>query len=150
MMCSPWSTNRENRRHSHEWDNWLHPKPRFKDLFPFYVHEDFACMYMCAHCEYLVPTEARRESHLLEEELRMVVGLHVGAGNLSSAEQQLLFLLDYLSNPYFYTSKWLLKAKTIFLAGENYKKPKTECASHLFRTLLVCVENGHFCTTVVK
>lgn len=37
-------------------------------------------MYMCAGCEYLVPTEARRGSHPLEEELQIVVGLRVGAG----------------------------------------------------------------------
>lgn len=50
--------------------------------------------------------------------------------------------LGYLSSPYFYTSKCLSKIKTIFIVGENYKKPKSECANHLLRTLPLLHHSG--------
>ena len=48
----------------------------------FYVYGCFTCMYVCASCVYLVPSEARRGLlDPLELKLETAVSYHVSAGN---------------------------------------------------------------------
>jgi hypothetical protein len=58
-------------------------KARLKCIFRlfilFYVHEYFACMYVCVSCMCLMSRKVRRKLHSLRLELQMIVSCCVDA-----------------------------------------------------------------------
>lgn len=103
------------------------------------MHEYFACMCMCSHWEY------HRGQKRVTSPGR---GVTDGCGPSCGCWEPVLYrtaiaLYSWATSPApIFILLNAFQIKTIFIVGENYKKPKSECANHLLRTLPLLHHSG--------